>query len=167
MYTSNKYLWSVKLVLCRAQVVPAKAKLDRQTAKLSPCGTLLCWHYKNELHYVKVLMASSWVLPDWLPYIRNFSRQEILVKMMFGRCVKFTLSPIFANSRILNEDVNQGLFFAVSSFLDFREVANSAKIKPSWKIPDIQYFTVFALCTDNFRKSSKSTTPTRTYLRER
>ena len=32
-----------------------------------------------------------------------------------------------------------GLFFAVSIFSDFRLVANSAKIKPMQKIPDIRY----------------------------
>ena len=29
-------------------------------------------------------------------YIGNFSRQEILAKMKQGRCVKFSLSPIYA-----------------------------------------------------------------------
>ena len=33
---------------------------------------------------------------------------------------------------------NRGLFFAVSIFGDFRELANSAKIKPTRKIPDIR-----------------------------
>ena len=36
---------------------------------------------------------------------RVFSRREILAKMMLGRCVKFSPSPIFAISRTLNEDV--------------------------------------------------------------
>ena len=59
--------------------------------------------------------------------------------MTLGRCVYFSLSPIFAISRTLNEDVSLGLFFAVSIFGDFREVANSAKIKPTRKISDIRY----------------------------
>ena len=75
-----------------------------------------------------------------IPYIGIFSRQEILAKMTLGRCVKCSLSPIFAISMPLNEDVSKGLFFAVSIFGDFREVANSAKIKPTRKIPDILYF---------------------------
>ena len=38
-------------------------------------------------------------------YIENFSHLEILVKIMLGRCVKFSLSPIIAISRTLNEDL--------------------------------------------------------------
>ena len=60
--------------------------------------------------------------------------------MKLRGCVKFQLSPIFAISRTLNEDVLYGLFFAVSIFGDFKEVANSAKIKPTRKIPDIRYY---------------------------
>ena len=41
-----------------------------------------------------------------LPYIGNFSRWEILAKTTLGRRVKFSLSPIFAISRTLNEDVS-------------------------------------------------------------
>ena len=40
-----------------------------------------------------------------IPYIGNFSRREILAKMPLGRCVKFSLSPIFAISWTLNEEV--------------------------------------------------------------
>ena len=40
-----------------------------------------------------------------LPYIGNFSRREILVKMRNRRCVKFSPCPIFAFSMTLNEDV--------------------------------------------------------------
>ena len=40
-----------------------------------------------------------------VPYIGNFSRQEILAKMTLGRCVKFSPSPIFSISRTLNEDL--------------------------------------------------------------
>ena len=40
-----------------------------------------------------------------VPYIGNFSRLEILAKIRLGRCVKFSLSPIFAISRTPNEDV--------------------------------------------------------------
>ena len=69
-----------------------------------------------------------------VPYIRNFSRREFLAKMTLGRCVKFSLSPFFAISKTLNEDVKYGLFFAVSIFGDFRKVANSTKIKPMRKI---------------------------------
>ena len=74
-----------------------------------------------------------------VPYIGNFLHREILAKMTLGRCVKFSLSPIFPISRTLNEDVKYGLFFAVSIFGNFREVANSGKIKPTQKIPDIRY----------------------------
>ena len=38
-----------------------------------------------------------------LPYVGNFSRREILA---IGRCVKFSLSPNFAISRTLSEDVH-------------------------------------------------------------
>ena len=55
--------------------------------------------------------------------------------MTLRRCDKFLPSPIFAISRTLDEDVYYGLFFAVSIFGDFREVANSAKIKPTRKFP--------------------------------
>ena len=41
-----------------------------------------------------------------IPYIGNFSRREMLAKMPLGRCVKSSLSPIFAISRALNEDVS-------------------------------------------------------------
>ena len=41
----------------------------------------------------------------YIPYIRNFSHPEIMAKMKLGRCVKLKLSPIFAMSRTLNEDV--------------------------------------------------------------
>ena len=54
-----------------------------------------------------------------------------------GRCVKFSLSPIFAISRTLNEEYSTVYFFAVSIFGDFREVANSARSKPARKIPNI------------------------------
>ena len=74
-----------------------------------------------------------------IPYIGNFSRREILAKMTLGWCVKFSLSPIFAISRTPNEYVKQGLFFTVSIFSELRKVANSAKIKPTRKIPDIRY----------------------------
>ena len=40
----------------------------------------------------------------YIPYIGNFSRRELLAKMPLGRCVNFSLSPIFAISRTLNED---------------------------------------------------------------
>ena len=50
------------------------------------------------------LQVTSWT-DRKVPYIGNFSRWEILAKMMLGRCVKFSLSPIFAISRTLNEDV--------------------------------------------------------------
>ena len=40
-----------------------------------------------------------------IPYIGNFSRREILAKMSLRRCVKYSLSFIFAISRTLNEDV--------------------------------------------------------------
>ena len=43
------------------------------------------------------------ILP--IPYIGNFLRQEILARMMLGSCVKFSLSPILAISRTLNEDL--------------------------------------------------------------
>ena len=33
------------------------------------------------------------------------NKKEILAKMTFGRCVKFSPSPIFAISRTLNEDI--------------------------------------------------------------
>ena len=59
--------------------------------------------------------------------------------MTLGRCVKFSLSPIFAISRTLNDDVKWGLFFVMSIFGNFREVVNSAKIKPTRKIPAIRY----------------------------
>ena len=72
-----------------------------------------------------------------IPYIGNFSRQEILAKMTLGSWVNFSLSPIFAISMTLKEEVKYGLFFALSIFGNFREVANSAKIKPTRKIPDI------------------------------
>ena len=42
---------------------------------------------------------------SYIPYIGNFSRREILTKLPLGRCVKFSMSPIFAISRALNEDV--------------------------------------------------------------
>ena len=76
-------------------------------------------------------------MEDSVPYIGNFSRQVILAKMKLRRCVKFSPSHIFAILRTLNEDVLQGLFFAVSIFDDFREVENSAKMKPTQKIPDV------------------------------
>ena len=48
----------------------------------------------------------TWIsLKSRVPYIGNFSRREILAKMMLGWCVKFSLSPIFAISWTLNEDV--------------------------------------------------------------
>ena len=47
-----------------------------------------------------------------------FPRREISAKMTLGRCVKFSLSPIFAISKTLNEYVDNGLFFAVY-FLHF------------------------------------------------
>ena len=40
-----------------------------------------------------------------IPYIGNFSRLEILAKMPLGRCVKCSLSPIFAISRRINKNV--------------------------------------------------------------
>ena len=40
-----------------------------------------------------------------IPYIGNYSRREILAKTPLGRCVKFSLSPIFAISKTLNESV--------------------------------------------------------------
>ena len=36
-----------------------------------------------------------------IPHIGNFSRLEILAKMMLGRCVNFSLSAISAISRTL------------------------------------------------------------------
>ena len=68
-----------------------------------------------------------------------FLHWDIFAKMSLGRCVEYSLSYIFALSRTLNEDVKKGLFFAVSIFGDFRKVANSAKIKPMRKTPDIRY----------------------------
>ena len=41
---------------------------------------------------------------------REFSHQEILAKMMLGRCVKFSLSPIFAISWTLNENIGGFIF---------------------------------------------------------
>ena len=40
-----------------------------------------------------------------IPYIENFSRREILAKTTLLRCVKFSLSSIFAILRIFNESV--------------------------------------------------------------
>ena len=85
-------------------------------------------------------------------YIGNFLHREILAKMLPGRCVKFSLSPIFAISRTLNWDVKYGLFFTVSIFGDFRMVAKSAKIKPTRKIPDIRYEYSFIILEDSCMK---------------
>ena len=54
-----------------------------------------------------------------IPYIGNFSRRENSAKRTFGKCVKFSLSHIFAISKTLNEYVDNGLLFAVSIFCDF------------------------------------------------
>ena len=96
------------------------------------------WNVAYLLNYIRTYWAMSYIgtrhtpehcIPFELPYIGNFLRKEILAKMTVWRCVKFSLSPIIAISRTLIEDVKYGLFFAVSIFGDFREVANSAKIK--------------------------------------
>ena len=91
--------------------------------------------------------VSSW--HKVIPYIGNFSCREILAKMMIERCVKFSQSPIllFQHSqwrRIV------WLIFAVSIFCDFWEVANSVKIKPTRKIPDIWYVREKILISYNF-----------------
>ena len=53
---------------------------------------------------VRVILRTCTTL-DLIPYIGNFSRRVILAKMTLGRCVKFSLSLIFAISRTLNENV--------------------------------------------------------------
>ena len=63
---------------------------------------------------------------------------KFLRKMPIGKCVKFSLSLIFT-SKTPNEDVKQGLIFAVSIFGNFREAMNTAKIKPTPKIPGVRY----------------------------
>ena len=95
--------------------------------------------------YINCQYLCTQIYKNVLPYIGKFSRQEILANMMLGGCIKFLLSLIFAITRTLNEDVLQGLFLAVSIFGDFREVTNSAIIKPTRKIPDIRYLGVYFL----------------------
>ena len=65
-------------------------------------GYLICLHNRDLKENTKHRKATNFTN---LPYIGNFSRREILVKMTIPRCVKFSLSPIFAISRTLNEDV--------------------------------------------------------------
>ena len=68
-----------------------------------------------------------------LPYIGNFSRREILVKMRIRRCIKFSPSPIFAISMTLNEDVEfifLCLFLAVSG-----RSRTHQKLNPREKFP--------------------------------
>ena len=89
-----------------------------------PCKVQL---YHRQFHFKSVINKVI-AIDRWYTISGNFSRREILAKMPLERCVKFSLSPIFAISRTLNEDVWYDLFFAVSIFGDLREVANSAKI---------------------------------------
>ena len=75
-----------------------------------------------------------------VPYIGIFSRRAILAKITPGRCVNCSLSPNFAIWRVVNRDLLQCLIFAMCIFSDLEEIANSAKIKPTRKIPDIRYY---------------------------
>ena len=56
------------------------------------------------MHWYDYASRDIWSLKV-LSYIGNFSRREILAKMMLGKCVKFSPSPIFAISRTLNKDL--------------------------------------------------------------
>ena len=73
-----------------------------------------------------------------IPYIGIFSRRAILAKMILGRCVYCSQSPIFDIWRVFNRDYLQCLFFAMFIFSDLEEVANSAKIEPTQKNSDIR-----------------------------
>ena len=59
---------------------------------------------------------------DHIPYIGNFSRRGIFAKTTLGRCVKFSLSPIFAISRNRNENENEivGFIFRCVNFWRFQ-----------------------------------------------
>ena len=88
-------------------------------------------------------------LQSMIPYIGMiFSRRAILAKMIPGRCVNCSLSPIFAFRRVVNRDLLQCLILAMCIFSDLEEFTNSAKIKPSWKIPDIRYISQIHNGTD-------------------
>ena len=71
-------------------------------ATCSACTTMISVKNSNVKENTKPRKATN--LTN-LPYIGNFSRREILVKMRIRRCFKFSLSPIFAISMTLNEDV--------------------------------------------------------------
>ena len=71
-------------------------------ATCSACTTMISVKNSNVKENTKPRKATN--LTN-LQYIGNFSRREIFVKMRIRRCVKFSLSPIFAISMTLNEDV--------------------------------------------------------------
>ena len=50
-------------------------------------------------------ISDTIIIIEMILYIGNFSRREIFAKMKFGRCVKFSPSPVFAISRIINGNV--------------------------------------------------------------
>ena len=79
-------------------------------------------------------MKSLFLQSSKLPYIGNFSRRGILAKMSLGWCAKFSLSPIFAISRTLNEDVWYGIFFAVFLAISGRS-GTQRKLNPREKCP--------------------------------
>ena len=75
-----------------------------------------------------------------IPYIRNFSRRVNLAKMTLGRCVKFSPSLMFSLFQGFSMKTYSRVYFLLCLFFrDFKEVANSAKIKPTRKNPDIRY----------------------------
>ena len=98
-------------------------------------GCLLCLHNRDLKENTKPRKETNFTN---LPYIGNFSLREILVKMRIPRCVKFSLSPIFAISRTLNEDVKYGLFFAASTGLE-THACKLAKCELKFNFASLKY----------------------------
>ena len=74
--------------------------------------------------------------PHNIPYIGNFVHWKILAKTTIGRCVKFSLSPIFPISKTLHVYFSLCLFLAISGRWRTEQKLNRCEKFPIYGISD-------------------------------
>ena len=82
---------------------------DIRRTKWSLCAAMLRRQHKNDTFCDITLFANI-----YLPCIGIFCVMNFWLKMMLGSCVKFSLSPIFAIWRTLNDDESYTLFVTIT-----------------------------------------------------
>ena len=85
---------------------------------------------------LKRYIKTNRFIRGWIPYTRNFSCQEILVKMTLGGCVKFSLSPFFCYFKDSQWRHIVGFYFSMCLFLAISGRSRTQrKLNPHEKFP--------------------------------